>query len=291
VPKGAAALVRQVSRILKDNPDYVLMTNALAASTTDVTVTLDTGEGAGIQKGMVLETDDFSKNTATEPLLVRSVSVDAVVVRRAFRDANLLFAHDATTYLRIDPRFSDNRIYDTLLEVAQNELWPQVWNPGETTLVYQAANEYYSPSVSNIEEVICVYQLSGGRKWFLQFEWFPEELSDSSNFPNGMLVIPGTVDSSTIYVAYKAMPVAFGSPNTVQVDNLLTLGAASLLATGEEIVGVAPDRGTVSQGVQGGDRARAGAVNWRQFTSRRQQEANRLLGILSKLMEPSIRRV
>jgi hypothetical protein len=277
--------MRRVARMLGDDPLAVLVSNALIADTTDNLLTLGTGEGQKVGVGTILFSDDYGvSNSYVEPVQVISKSGDAVTVRRAYRDSTALAAHDANTYWKIAPRFDDNRISDAIQEIADSELYPWVWNPGETTTLPSAAAtgslENFALPVSNVEDVNYAYQIVGGRKYPLHTEWVSKQQADNTVFPNGMLIIRRVEDGSTIYVSYKSMPAASGAGNTAQIDRLMVLGAAALLQRAEEMRHVAPARSAIQQRIGDGAQMRAGQDLWIQFLDRRDSERVRLLSQL-----------
>jgi hypothetical protein len=268
-------LIASVRRMLRDNPDVVRMVSTLTASTSDVTVTLDTGDGARFESaGKVLWTDDFDTNQGVEPLLLRSYSGDVLTVRRAWRDPEMLFGHAAGIDLIIEPRFDDNHIHDELFNILGGELWPYVWNLREFSLNYQAQNEYY-PSPHKIHEIIHAYQLYAGTTVDLTTTTTPHQLADATNFPNGAITIPDAIPGFPIYVVGKEVPSTLHS-NSPQIENLLVIGAASNLLIAEEGKHVAPDRSAIQERIGEGAKVNAGAALRQLFLDRRTQENIRL---------------
>lgn len=282
------SILRRVGRLLRDYPASVLSVNALNADSTQTSITFDTGEGAKLREGMILESDDWGQNNGVEPILIRSVTGDTATVRRAYQNTSFLFAHQANTFFRVAPRFSWNRIYDAVVEVVTGELWPQVWIPRNTTVAWQATNEWFPVGVNDFEEVILAYQLVSGVKYELHAEFMPPEIADDTNFPNGALVIRRTVDTSTIYVAYKArpaQPLGSATNNTNQIDSLIVLGAAGFLQQEEEVPHLAPGRALIEQRIAGPEKLQAGAAILGQFEKRRQQEHLNLEAEIGQMLQ------
>jgi hypothetical protein len=263
-------IVRQVRRIMHDRPVRVVAATPVADASA-ASVELVAGHGARLSQGSIVEWDDGTGEVDS----VASVAADVMVfdVRGLDNPADAV-AHDTGARLLVDPRYDRKQVEDQASSVL-DALWPWVWVPRETTLAYQSTNDYFLPTATDIANVVYAYQLSGGRLYRYDMDWLPPRLADDANFPNGAVILKDPLaDSTTIYLAYRAVPTA---------ENLLTrqiplvaLGVAAKLQMLEEATHVEPASTAIEQLVGDGARARAGALFESLFESRRTDERNRL---------------
>jgi hypothetical protein len=183
--------------------------------------------------------------------------------------------HAQNTPLLIRPRFTNAEILDRITSIVETELFPHVWLAGESTLEYQAVDEFYDPVVPDIEEVDYAYQLSGGYRYPLHIDFLSRSLADDANFPNGAItVLDATPDATRIYFAYKARPT-IGSLSGA-LENLTVMATVADMVMAEEASHVGGDTSAVQRRVEDGSRLRAGAVLWDRFEAARAQERIRL---------------
>ncbi len=188
-----ASLVGRVRRRAKDGPVRAYVNNnPLTAAATEITIR--TGDVSRFKDaGIPCSFDD-----GTDELVVTSAAADPttskVAVDRA-QDGTAAAEHVFNTPILIRPRFSNAELIDRIMGIVENELWPQVWLAGEASLEYQAVNEYYSPDVPDIEEIVYAYQLVSGYRYPLHVDYLSRSLADDANSPprrDGFgLVLPG----------------------------------------------------------------------------------------------------
>ncbi len=263
-------LIRRVRRRSKDFPNRLLLQdNPLTAAAVSMTI-LAGDVGKLKDSGTVLNFDD-----ATDELVLTTAAAagTSVGVARG-QDGTAPSEHVIGTAVLIRPRFTNAEIIERLVDVVEGELWPHVWLAGETSVTYQGVNEYYDPTVPDIEEIVYAYQLSGGRRYELHAEFLSPELADDANFPDGAITIREAVDSGKIYLAYRARP-SLGTL-TSMLENLTVTGTLAQLVMDGEAAHVGGATTAVSKQVQDGSALRAGAVMWDRFEKTRIQERIRL---------------
>lgn len=266
-------LLRRVRRRVKDFPVRVMIQdNPLTPG--DTTISLRVGDAPRFRdSGIPCCFDD-----GTDELIITVDPADSTAntlqVDRA-QDGTTATEHEMDTPLLIRPRFTNAEILDRLTSIVESELFPHVWLAGESSIEYQAANEYYDPIVPDIEEIDYAYQLSGGFRYPLHVDFLSRTLSDDANFPNGAITILGAeADATTIYFAYKARPT-IGSLSGA-LENLAVMATVADMVMAEEASHVGGDTSAVQRRVEDGSRLRAGAVLWDRFEAARAQERIRL---------------
>jgi hypothetical protein len=258
-------LVRHVRRFAKDFPNRTRVADVGGITGAATTITLPSGDvGKFPSPGAVVEFDDGSDHRVV--VLARDEAGNTITISDAIEGTTAV-SHDENTPILIRPRFGFLEIEEALNFVLDVEMWPSVWVPRETTLAWQSANDYFSPTVSDIAEVVHAYQLSGGSLYRVNVELLSETLADETNFPNGALLVSGAADSSTIYLSYRAVPSV--SNLTAPLEKLAALGTAAHLLMLEESGQVAPDTAAIDSRQQAGSRLRAGAVLWDRFEKAR----------------------
>lgn len=216
------------------------------------------------QSGTLIEFDDGKGELAYTS--GRDATSDELIVDRAV-DGTEGVTHAAGTTVLIKPRWLSVDIMEAVNTIIDLELWPHVWIAGETTLDYQSANDYFPFTEGGIDEVAYVYQVVSGEQYQLGFRHIGSDLADDTNFPDGFLILPGPIDSSTIYVAYRSRPTL--ASLTPALTQLVVLGAMAQLQLTEESAGTAPDTTVVDRSLQAGSRLRAGALGLQRFQAAR----------------------
>ena len=262
------ALMRRVRRRAKANPVRVLIQNAPSLTAAGGSIDLRASDvahfrQAGIQCCFDDETDELVITSAPGDTTANTVTIDRG------QDGTAPAEHELSTALLLRPRFANAELLDRLTYIVENELWPHVWLAGEDKLAYQGTTEYYSPDVPDIEEVTGVYQLSGGYRYALMYDFLAHALADDVNFPNGALTINEEVDASDIFYSYRARPM-LGTLSS-SLEALVVMGTLADLVMAEESAHVGGDDSVVQGRVQDGSRLRAGAVLWERFDGARTQ--------------------
>lgn len=268
-----ASMLRRIRLRAKDNPKRVLIqNNPLTAGGVSITLrAADVGhfKDIGIECCFDDGNDELVITTAPADTTLFTLPVDRGQAGTAATE------HTQNTALLIRPRFSNAEILDHLVSIVEGELFPEVWLAGESTLIYQATNEYYAPGVPDIEEIVYAYQLSGGLKYPVMFDFLSPALADDTNFPNGAItLIEPLADVSTIYFAYRARPTLGTLSSTL--EGLAVQATLAALVMAEEAAHVGGDTSAVQRRVEDGSRLRAGAVLWDRFEAARTQERIRL---------------
>lgn len=265
-------LVRQIRRRVGDKPDQSRIT--IAVDDNDTTLTLPTGHVSTKfpRPGLAIEFDDGTGEEA----LIDSVDPGANTME-VLRGHNGTQAHphEINCAVLAPPRYSFFDITEAVDHIIDLECWPNIWSARELSLAYQSTNDYYSPDVSDIEEVSYCYQLVSGGRYRLACAFLSPDVADAANFPRGALIIPETVDMSTIYVAYRArLTVSNLSPSQ---EALVRLGVVAHLLMIEEAQQVAPGAGQLDRRVSEGATQRAGLLLWQRFMDARSQERINLI--------------
>jgi hypothetical protein len=267
-----ADLIRRVRRRSKQRPlRSKVENNPLAAG--GATITVPDAHFSRFHIGQELNFDDGTDELAVITTLTEP---DQVGVDRG-QDGTDDVSHALDTGLILKPLWTNAEILDELTDVVENQLWPWVWVPKETTLVYDD-DGHYSPAVTDIESITFVYQLVVGERYELSHEWLSPQQADDTNFPNGMLLIPETYDESTIYVAYRAQAslVVDGSGDFTNLPSVLASltvvgSVASLVLAGEASL-VMPDEKALERRIDPGMRSTAGRRLREEFENRRDME-------------------
>lgn len=248
-------MVRSVRDKLHDRPQRTVLAQALSASGTTATVASgDVGRLLG-RPGATIEFDDRYGEIA----LVTGVDEESSTIElRRGQYGTTPTAHAAGTGVLIEPRFSWREITAVLGEAVDTQLWPHVWRSGEFTLTVQPGTEYYSPPVPDIEEVVYAYQITSGRLHGVPVVFLPRGQADEANFPYGAVLVPWVVDSSPVYVAYRARPQIRSLSS--DLERLAVLYAASQLTMHEEASLLAPGSSVVDRQLEPGSRMRHGIV-------------------------------
>lgn len=268
-----AALIRRVRRRAKDNPRRALIQNdPLAAN--GASLTLRANEVGNFKDGGI----QLCFDDGTDELVITNAPADTsastVAIDRG-QDGTVAAEHVKNTAALIRPRFSNAEILEQIVSIVDEELFPQVWLAGEASLTYQSANEYYDPGVPDIEEVVYAYQLSGGLRYPVMFDFLPRALADDANFPDGAItLIEPLADTTPVYYAYRARPTLGTLTSTL--EGLVVQGSLAALTMAEESAHVGGGTSAVQQRVQDGSRLRAGLVLWERFDAARMQERIRL---------------
>ncbi len=267
-----ADLIRRVRRRVGDRPTRVLVQDDPLSATASSLTIRSTDADKFKQAGIELCFDD-----GTDELVITNAAVDSatntVGIDRG-QDGTTAADHQQNVAALLRPRFDNATYIDNLNYMIADELWPDVWEAKESTLTYQSANEYYSPSVTDIEELVYAYQIISGTIVEIKAEFLSPGLADNTNFPNGAILIRETGDSSTIYFAYRARPTL--ASLTSGLEHLVVLGAAAQLVLAEEARHVGGGTTAIERRVQDGSRLRAGVISWEQFTHARTKERIRL---------------
>jgi len=260
-------LMRRIRNRAKDRPKRAMIQDN-PLSDIAVSITLRATEialfkGAGVECNFDDETDELIITSAPADSTANTIAVDRG------QGGTAKAAHALATALLVRPRFTNSELLERMTYIVENELWPHVWLAGEAKLTYQGTTEYYSPDVPDIEEVTGVYQLSGGYRYALMYDFLSRALGDDVNFPNGALTIQEEVDASDIYYSYRARPT-LGTLSS-QLESLVVMGTVADLLMAEEGAHVGGDDSVVQGRVQDGSRLRAGAVLWDRFDGARTQ--------------------
>lgn len=245
-----------------DRPQRSRIIDAGGISDSDTTISLPAGQVRAIapSPGAMVEFDDGSDERVE--IIGTDPDADTIEVLRA-REGTTAAAHVENAGLLFGARFSYTRIADAIADITEGELWPWVWLAKETTLSYEA-DGHYNPSVPDIEKVVSIWQTVAGERYDLQHQYRTPEVAENTN---GLIYLPEHVDTSTIYVAYRARITLANAPE--RILRLITIGAVAELMEQEETTLVAPDPGKVMGGVQEGARVRSGRLLWERFTTRR----------------------
>lgn len=262
-----ASLIRQIRRRMGDRPERVFVQdNPLTAGAALMTI-LAADVGKFPNSSIFLNFDD-----GTDELVITTAPADTatntIAIARG-QDGTTGASHAQNAAALFRPRHSNAEIIDVVDYLIGDELWPQVWTPAETTLAFQSVNDYFSPTPTDIGEIAYAYQLSGGQVAELHAEFIPPNLADNTNFPRGAVLIRRTVDSSTIYLAYRAKPTL---ATLGDLEKLGVLGCIADLTMREEAEHVGPAATAVDHRVSDGSKLRAGAVLWDRFNSSRMQK-------------------
>lgn len=261
------SLVRRIRRLGRDRPDRTKITDVGGIDDAAVAIKVPAGHLTKFpQSGVLIEFEDG--NHEVSYVTGRDDVTGMLLVDRA-ADGTDAVPHKEGTTILIKPRWYSFDIMEAVSTVIDLELWPHVWIPGECQIDYQSANSYFALPQGDIDEVAYVYQLSGGAQYQLGFRHVSSTLADDTNFPNGFLLLPGAVDASGIYVAFRTRPTLAGL--TPSLEQLTVLGAMAHLQVGEESAGTAPDTSIVDRTLQPGARLRAGVVGWQRFSEARAQ--------------------
>ncbi len=266
-----ANLMRRVRWAVGDRPLEVPLSGSVTADATSITVptTLTQSIKAGTRMCFTDETDE---------LVVASAAADPetgqVTVYRG-QEGTTPSAHENASVL-IEPRFPNARLLDAITMVVENELWPEVWIPGEATLTWQGTSDYYAAPVPGIGDLRFAYQVSDGLVHQVPAAFLPPELTDAADWPDGAVLIArsAVVDSVPIVLALRLRP-SLGTL-TAEVEHLVVLGASAHLVMSEEFGFVGGDTVAVAARVQDGSRLRAGAVAWERFERARTKTFVRL---------------
>lgn len=260
-----ATLIEKVRWMVGDNADRSRAAND--PGTGGVTLTLPTGHTDKFPvPGVSIEWQDNGERALVEAV---NPAAGTITIARGI-DGTTATAHVANTTFFIEPRLSYAQISDTAMDVVEGDMWPHVWVPKETSFATIEADGTYSPVADDIEDVIYVYQLIDGERHRLGHDWLSPELADNTNFPRGMLSIPGTWDTSTLFVSYRAKPVLQTMPE--KLVRLCALGTAAQLLMQEEGFHVAAAVSAADRRIQEGAKGRAGALLWERFVARRNEE-------------------
>lgn len=267
----AVTLVEKIRFTLRDRPHRSRLTNSGGISAVATTMTVPASDITSFQRGQFLEFDDDTDEVVEVTSLDESTAT--LTIRRGI-ESSTAATHAENASILIDPRFPYLQIADAAQDIVEGELWPHVYETGETTLAYEADGNY-APSVTDIEDVTLVYQISGGETYPIdEWEWTsPEQVG--APFTNGRLIVPYTNDSSTLYVAYRAR-ITLATATDRQL-RLIALGTAANLLMLEEGLAAAPDPSTHRGDLAEGSRARIGSLLWERFVNQRNTERISLL--------------
>lgn len=253
-----------------DNPDRSRATNDPGAGGT--VLTLPVGHvGKFPVPGVTIEWQDNGERALVEST---NDTANQITVARGI-DGTMATTHAANMTFFIEPRLWYAQISDTAMDVLEGDMWPHVWVPMETSVATIESDGTYSPTPTDIEDVIYVYQLIDGERYRIPHDWLSPELSDNTNFPRGMLSVPSTYDQSTLYIAYRAKPVLQTMPE--RLVRLNALGTAAQLLMQEEGLHVSAAVSAADRRIQEGAKGRAGALLWERFVARRNEERLSLL--------------
>lgn len=258
-------MVRRIRRTGRDRPDRTKIDFAGGIDNSIRAINIPAGHlNKFPQSGVLLEPDDGRGELMYTT--GRDDDANTLLVDRG-ADGTAATAHDNQTVLLIKPRWLALDIMEAVNTIIDLELWPHVWVPGETTIDYQSANSYFGFEVADVDEVSYVYQLLGGEQYKIGHRHIAASLSDDANFPNGFLLLPGAIDASTIYVAYRSRPTLANL--TPELEQLVVLGAMAQLQLTEESASTAPDTSVVDRSLQPGSHLRAGALGLQRFQGAR----------------------
>jgi hypothetical protein len=270
-----ADLVRAVRRKIRDSPVRTRITDAAGIDNAVQTISLPVGQAILFpDPNRYFEFDDGTDERAYSEDIGDTNADQLTNVQRGV-DGTTAVQHALGCPILIDPRFSFAEIADVVNRIVDLELWPQSWVPGESSLAWQAPNEYYPSPVPGVERIVYAYQLVNGVKYRIHAELLPAPLADNANFPNGAITIRDTSDTSTIFFAYRAR-ATLGTLTTTQ-QHLVTLGAAGQLMISEEAEHVRPAPSYIDRRVADGAKARAGQLLWQDFQQGLQREFINLL--------------
>ncbi len=257
------ALVRTVRTAARDRPDRTVVAGT-ALDQGDTVITLPAGHVRKFpQAGSEIEFDDSGERAL---IIARDEDAGTIEVMRGL-DGTEAIDHPLDTVILIAPRFAFTEIMEALNFVIDTEMWPHVWVPGETVLAFQSTNDYFSPDLPDIRELVYAYQVSNGRLIEVPARFLSRELAGDAAFPNGAILISSTVDSTDIFVSYRILPSMDNL--TAPLERLVVLGAHGHLLLNEEGAYVGPDRSATERTLQPGSRLRAGAVLWDRFEKSR----------------------
>lgn len=262
---------RKLRRALGDDPTRSNCTGGspVPLQTAATAINVPNGHIGRFRAGMRFEFDD---NTG-EVLEVDSTDTDtSIVTALRGRDGTDPAQHTNGTTILIEPDISYPFAADIINSIVSDELWPDVWIFGESTLTYHSGSDYYSPSVTDIERVVYAYQLVSGYRYSLDFNWLsPQLVADA----NGAITIPNVADYSTIYYAYRVRPTLANL--TSELERLVDLGTTAEAMSLREGRHTSPDRSSVDATVGDGAALRAGLVRWQRFVDARTRENTRLI--------------
>ena len=266
------ALVRSIRRKVGDRPDSSRITAGIDDN--DTTITLPNGHVSTKfpRAGGYIEFDDGTGEEAliddTDP------GANTMELIRGWNDTTAV-PHGINAVIIRPPRYSFAEVVEAIDHIIDLECWPNIWCARELSLTWQSDQEYYDPGVSDVEEISYAYQLVDGSRYRLQATFMSPDVSDAVNFPDGAIIVPGGVDTSDIYVAYRArLTVSNLSPGQ---EALVRLGTTAHLLMLEEATQVAPGAGQLDRRVSEGATQRAGALLWQRFVEARAQHRIDLL--------------
>lgn len=275
------ATVRNIRRILNDNPIRV----ALAAAITDTTTATFTVAAADIGKfsiGQIWEHDDGSGNSA-ELRYTTAVdsSTNTVTADRGF-NASTAATHGSGAYILLSPRF----VYDKVAQAVNTTLDHDLYHDGiyeivEHQVTSSATNDDYNAPSTSCERFLDVYQRVNASDAPTRrgLTWSQRLFNvDSTIHANGRYaIIRGNVGTpgSAIYYVSCAHKLGITTISASQERIVHMLGCAYLLEWEE------PRRaaGPTNQGdrtVRVGDQARLAAYYRDQYRRMVRQEASYL---------------
>ena len=270
---ATASLMRWIRRRARDLPTRTyVQDNPL--SKTSPTMLIPAADVGFFRSGNLrLCFDDGTTETAFTTDAV-DLATNLVPIRRG-HDGTDGIQHSVNTPVLINPRYTNQEIVEELQDVADVELWPQLWVPGETTIQPTSTFTYFSPLVGDIEELVYAYQLISGYRFNVKATYLPEAEADDADFPYGAVTLWDLKDFSTVFIAYRARPTLENL--TPALEKILRRFALANLVGDEEAALVGADRGAVDALVQEGSRLRAGIVYRQQAEEARSQHMIELL--------------
>ena len=160
---------------------------------------------------------DYAEDQAAGELVVMSTDHPAagndVTVRRGQRGTTAPSSYATTDVFYKNPVYPRGRVERFINETIDNDLFPYVWNIGETTLSYTAGDTTYEMP-TDCEEVTAVYQydLDSTGKFFpidtKAWEYVPVVASGASTNLNFLRLVSVFDDTATVYVTYKQKPLS-----------------------------------------------------------------------------------
>lgn len=265
-------IVRSVRRRVGDKPDQSRITIAVDADDDELTLPSGHVSVKFPKAGGYIEFDDGSGEQALIDTM--DAGANTLSILRGHNGTQAT-SHEINCTILLPPRYDFVDYVERIDAVIDAELWPHVWIAMETTLAAQTTNEYYSPTVADIEDVSYAYQIVSGEKRRLHVEWLDPAVADDLNFPRGAVIIRETWDTSTIFVAYKALPTI--SNLTPALVATVKLGVTATLLMEEESQLLSPDARQLDRRVSEGSNVRAGSLLWQRFIQQRDNVRLQLL--------------
>jgi hypothetical protein len=189
---------------------------------------------------------DYAEDQSAGELVVLTTDHPAagndVTVRRAQRGTTAAASYATTDVFYKNPVYPRGRVERFINETIDNDLFPYVWNVGETTLSYTAGDTTYEMP-TDCEDVIQVYQynLNSDGKFYpidtRAWEYVPVVAAALSTNQNFLRLVSVHDDTATIYVTYKQKPLSTAiSTLSSQLAAIVPWAVVGKLLAGTRIV-------------------------------------------------------